>query len=103
MYAIVQIAGKQYKVEKDKFLYTNKIDKEVGSTIDFTDVLLVDNDGKINVGSPKVKGAKVSATVLEHDKGDKILVFKMKRRKDYKKSHGHRQMVTKLHINSINV
>lgn len=101
MYAIVEIAGKQFRVEKDKYLYSNRIDKEVGAKIEFDDVYLVDNDGKITVGTPTVKGAKVTATVLEHAQGDKVIVFKKKRRKGYRKTNGHRQQVTMLQIEAI--
>lgn len=101
MYAIVEIAGKQFKVEKDKYLYSNRIDKEVGAKIEFEDVYLVDNNGKISVGAPTVKGAKVTATVVEHAKGDKVIIFHKKRRKGYRKTNGHRQYVTKLQIDAI--
>lgn len=101
MYAIVEIAGKQFKVEKDKFIYANRIDSEVGSLIDFSNVYLIDNGGSVQIGAPIVKGAKVTAKVVSHAKADKVIVFKMKRRKDYKRTHGHRQHVTKLQIESI--
>jgi len=101
MYAIVDIAGKQYKAEKDKFLYAPLMDEEEGAKIDFNKVLLVDNDGKIKVGSPTVKGAKVSAKVLEHVKGDKVIVFKKKRRKGYRVKNGHRQQFSKVLIEDI--
>ena len=91
MFAIVDIAGKQFKVEKDKFVYAPLMDQEVGSAVDFDKVLLVDNEGKIKVGTPTIKGAKVSGKVLEHVKGDKVIVFKKKRRKGYKVKNGHRQ------------
>jgi large subunit ribosomal protein L21 len=99
MYAIVE--GKQFRVEKDKYLYSNRIDKEVGAKIEFEDVYLVDNNGKVSVGAPTVKGAKVTATVVEHAKGDKVIVFHKKRRKGYRKTNGHRQYVTKLQIDAI--
>lgn len=101
MYAIVEIAGKQFRVEKDKYLYANHIDKAVGASIDFENVYLVDNDGKVSVGAPTVKGAKVTAKVVEHAQGDKVIVFKKKRRKGYRKTNGHRQQVTKLQIEAI--
>lgn len=101
MYAIVDIAGKQYKVEKDRFVYTPLLEGEAGSSVDFDQVLLVDNDGKIKVGTPTVKGAKVSGKILEHVKGDKVLVFKKKRRKGYKKKNGHRQDFSKILIEDI--
>jgi large subunit ribosomal protein L21 len=101
MYAIVDIAGKQYKVEKDKFIYAPRLEAEEGTSIDFKEVLLVDNDGKVKVGTPKVKGSKVTGKVLEHVKGDKVIVFKKKRRKGYKVKNGHRQQFTKLLIEDI--
>jgi len=101
MYAIVDIAGKQYKVEKDKFVYAPLLDKEEGDSVDFDNVLLVDNDGKVKVGTPKVKGAKVSAEVLSHVKDDKVVVFKKKRRKGYKVKNGHRQRFSKILIKDI--
>ncbi|SHI74449.1 LSU ribosomal protein L21P [Tangfeifania diversioriginum] len=101
MYAIVEIAGHQFKVEKDKKLYVHQLDAQEGDSVDFDKVLLVDNDGKIAVGTPTVKGAKVSAKVLAHVKGDKVLVFKKKRRKGYKKLNGHRQRFTQVQIENI--
>ncbi|MFT5955598.1 MAG: large subunit ribosomal protein L21 [Cyclobacteriaceae bacterium] len=101
MYAIVDIAGKQFKVEKDKYIYAPLMDSEAGSTVDFKNVLLVDNDGKVKVGTPKVKGAQVSGKVLEHVKGDKVIVFKKKRRKGYRVKNGHRQQFTKILIEDI--
>ena len=101
MYAIVDIAGKQYKVEKNKFLYAPKMDADEGSKVDFDQVLLVDNEGKVKVGVPTVKGAKVSAKVLEHVKDDKVIVFKKKRRKGYKVKNGHRQQFSKILIEDI--
>ncbi len=101
MYAIVDIAGKQYKVEKDKFIYAPKMDAEAGSAVDFKEVLLVDNDGKVKVGTPTVSGSKVSGKVLEHVKGDKVTVFKKKRRKGYRVKNGHRQEFTKILIEDI--
>lgn len=101
MYAIVDIAGKQFKVEKDKFIYTPLMEAEEGASVDFDNVLLVDNDGKVKVGTPKVKGAKVSGKVLGHVKDDKVIVFKKKRRKGYKKKNGHRQQFTKVLIEEI--
>lgn len=101
MYAIVDISGKQYKVEKDNFVYAPLLDGEAGSKVDFDQVLLVDNDGKVKVGAPVVKGAKVSGKILEHVKGDKVIVFKKKRRKGYKKKNGHRQDFSKVLIEDI--
>jgi len=103
MYAIVNIAGQQFKVAKDQFLFVHRLQQEEGASIEFDNVLLVDNDGKISVGSPTVKGSKVSATVLSHLKGEKVIIFKKKRRKGYRKKNGHRQSFTKIHINSISI
>ena len=101
MYAIVEIAGQQFKVEKDKKLFVHRLEAEQGDSLDFEKVLLVDNDGKIAVGTPTVKGAKVTAKVLEHVKGDKVIVFKKKRRKGYKKKNGHRQLFTQIQVETI--
>ncbi|MEM6830037.1 MAG: 50S ribosomal protein L21 [Bacteroidota bacterium] len=101
MYAIVDISGKQFKVEKDKFLYAPLQGVDEGAKVDFDHVLLVDNEGKIKVGAPTVKGAKVSGKVLEHVKDDKVIVFKKKRRKGYKVKNGHRQQFSKILIEDI--
>ncbi len=101
MYAIVEIAGQQFKVEKDKKLYVHQLEAEEGDSVDFDKVLLVENDGKIAVGTPTVSGAKVTAKVLGHVKGDKVLVFKKKRRKSYQKMNGHRQQFTSIQIENI--
>lgn len=101
MYAIVEIAGQQFKVEKEKKLFVHQLEAAEGDSVDFDRVLLVDNDGKIAVGTPTVKGAKVTAKVLEHIKGDKVLVFKKKRRKGYQKMNGHRQRFTQIQIENI--
>ncbi|MBN1820084.1 MAG: 50S ribosomal protein L21 [Prolixibacteraceae bacterium] len=101
MYAIVEIAGQQFKVEKDKKIYVHRLDASEGDEVNFEKVLLVDDEGKVKVGTPTVKGAKVTAKVLEHVKGDKVLVFKKKRRKTYQKMNGHRQQFTQLVIDSI--
>jgi large subunit ribosomal protein L21 len=98
MYAIVEIAGQQFKVEKDQQIFVHRLEAKEGSKIDFDKVLLMDNAGKVNVGAPVIKGAKVTAKVLEHLKGDKVIVFKKKRRKGYKVKNGHRQYLTKLEI-----
>ena len=102
MYAIVEIAGQQFKVEQDQQIFVHRLEAKEGSKIDFDKVLLMDNAGKINVGAPVIKGAKVTAKVLEHLKGDKVIVFKKKRRKGYKVKNGHRQYLTKLEILKIN-
>ena len=101
MYAIVDIAGKQFKVSKDQYVYTPKLEGEEGAAVEFENVLLVDNEGKIKVGQPTVKGAKVSGKILGHGKDDKVIVFKKKRRKGYKKKNGHRQEFSKVLIEDI--
>lgn len=101
MYAIVEIAGQQFKVEKDQQLFVHRLDAKEGSKVNFDQVLLVDNNGAITVGAPAVEGAKVSAKVLSHIQGDKVLVFKKKRRKGYQKLNGHRQKFTQIQIEKI--
>ncbi|MCL1850363.1 MAG: 50S ribosomal protein L21 [Bacteroidetes bacterium] len=101
MYAIVEIAGQQFKIEKEQKLYVHRLKAEEGSQVTFDRVMLVDNDGTIKVGAPTVKGATVTATVLHHLKGDKVLVFKKKRRKSYQKMNGHRQYLTSIKIDDI--
>lgn len=101
MYAIVEIAGHQYKVEKDQYIYTQKLQAEAGAEIEFDNVLLVDDNSAVEVGTPNVAGAKVTGEILDHVKGDKVIVFKKKRRKGYKKSNGHRQNYTKVLIKDI--
>lgn len=101
MYAIVEIAGQQYKVEKKQEIFVHRLEEKEGAKVEFTDVLLIDNNGKVNIGTPVIKNAVVSAKVLEHLKGDKVLVFKKKRRKGYQKLNGHRQYLTRILINDI--
>ena len=101
MYAIVDIAGQQFKVEKDQKVYVQRLDTEEGKKVNFDRVLLIDDKGKVNIGAPAIEGAQVSATVLEHLKGDKVIVFKKKRRKGYRKKNGHRQYLTEIQINDI--
>ena len=101
MYAIVDIEGKQFKVTQDQYVYAPLMDKETGASVDFDKVLLTDNNGEVKIGSPTIKGAKVTGKVLEHVKGDKVIVFKKKRRKGYKVKNGHRQRYTKLLIEKI--
>ncbi|MCU0357164.1 MAG: 50S ribosomal protein L21 [Cyclobacteriaceae bacterium] len=101
MYAIVNIAGTQFKVAKDQYIYAPKIDGETGSSVSFDQVLLVDNGGKVQIGAPTVQGIKVSGKILEHVKGNKVIVFKKKRRKGYTVKNGHRQQFTKIQIESI--
>jgi len=101
MYAIVDIAGKQFKVTQDHFVYAPKMQGEEGASVEFDKVLLLENDGKVEVGAPLVKGAKVSGKILGHVRGDKVIVFKKKRRKGYKVKNGHRQDFTKILVEKI--
>ena len=101
MYAIVEIAGLQYKVEKDQRLYVNRLNVEEGKKVKFDRVLLIEDSGDVKVGAPVIDGAVVEATVNGEVKGDKVLVFKKKRRKGYQKMNGHRQMFTSITINKI--
>jgi len=101
MYAIVDIAGKQFKVAKDQYIYAPKMEAEAGSNVSFDKVLLLDNNGTVDVGAPTVNGVKVSGKVLEHVKGNKVIIFKKKRRKGYAVKNGHRQQFTKVQIESI--
>lgn len=101
MYAIVEIAGQQFKVEKDQRLYVHRLTGEEGAKVEFNRVLLLDNNGKIEVGSPALEGAKVTGKILKHLKDDKVIVFKKKRRKGYKVKNGHRQSLTQIQIESI--
>ena len=101
MYAIVEIAGQQFKVTKDQKLYVHRLNEERGANVEFTQVLLVDADGQIKVGAPVVEGAKVVAEVVSHVKGEKVIVFKKKRRKGYQTLNGHRQELTKISIENI--
>jgi len=101
MYAIVDIAGQQFKVEKGQEIFVHRLAGEKGDHVDFEKVMLIDHEGKTVVGTPVIKGASVKATILEHLKGDKIFVFKKKRRKGYKKFNGHRQYLSLLKIEDI--
>jgi large subunit ribosomal protein L21 len=101
MYAIVEIAGLQYKVEKDQRLYVNRLNVAEGKKVKFDRVLLIEEKGDVKVGAPVIDGALVEATVNGEVKGDKVLVFKKKRRKGYQKMNGHRQMFTSITINKI--
>lgn len=101
MYAIVDIAGKQFKVAKDQFIYAPSVAGETGASVEFDRVLLMGDDNGIEVGTPIVNGAKVTGTILDHGRGDKVIVFKKKRRKGYKKTQGHRQGYTKILIEDI--
>jgi large subunit ribosomal protein L21 len=101
MYAIVEIAGQQLKVQKDRYFYVNRLEGDPGAGLTFDRVLLVDNGGEISVGIPTISGATISAKILEHLKGEKVIVFKKKRRKGYRKKNGHRQYLTKILIQDI--
>lgn len=101
MYVIVDIQGQQFKVEQDQKLFVHRINAEQGAEVEFEKVMLVDNDGVITVGVPLVEGAKVVVEVLSHVKGDKVLVFKKKRRKGYQKLNGHRQQFSEVLVKSI--
>ncbi|MBT5151978.1 MAG: 50S ribosomal protein L21 [Flavobacteriales bacterium] len=101
MYAIVEIAGLQYKVEKDQRLYVNRLNVEAGKKVKFDRVLLIEEKGDVKVGAPVIDGAIVEATVNSEVKGDKVLIFKKKRRKGYQKMNGHRQIFTSITINKI--
>jgi large subunit ribosomal protein L21 len=101
MYAIVSIGGQQFKVEKDRKVYVNRLNAEEGTSVDFSEVLLVDNDGDVKIGAPLLEGAKVTAKVLAHLKGEKVIVFKKKRRKGYRKKNGHRQYLSQIQIENI--
>ncbi len=101
MYAIVDIAGQQFKVEKDSKVFAHRLEGKEGSKVTFDKVLLVDDKGKVTVGAPTVAGATVSAKIVSHVKDDKLIVFKKKRRKGYQKSNGHRQALTELLIEGL--
>ena len=103
MYAIVEIAGQQFKIEKDHKIFVHRLKAEEGSQVTFDRVMLEDNDGTVKVGAPTLTGATVSATVLNHLKGEKVLVFKKKRRKGYQKMNGHRQYLTAIKIDDITI
>ena len=102
MYAIVEIAGQQFKVEKNQKLFVHRLNEKEGSSILFDNVLLLDDGKKINIGTPIINSASVEAKVVNHLKGDKVIVFKKKRRKGYKTKNGHRQFLTELLIEKIN-
>ena len=101
MYAIVEIAGQQFKVSKDLKVYVHRLANEEGTKVSFDKVYLLDDNGTITIGAPAIEGASVEAKVLLHLKGDKVIVFKKKRRKGYKKRNGHRQYLTQIVIEGI--
>ncbi|HDP55232.1 MAG TPA: 50S ribosomal protein L21, partial [Bacteroidetes bacterium] len=95
------IAGQQFKVQKDQKIFVHRLEAEEGTEMSFDKVLLIDNDGKVTLGAPTIENAKVSAKVLDHVKGDKVIIFKKKRRKGYKVKRGHRQQFTQIQIGEI--
>lgn len=101
MFAIVEIAGQQFKVEEGQEVFVHHLNAEEGDKVTFDNVLLVDRGGEISVGSPVLRGVSIGATVLGHQKGDKVIVFKKKRRKGYKVKNGHRQQFTRIKVDSI--
>ena len=102
MNAIVEISGKQFKVEKDSKLFVHRLEGKEGSKVTFDNVLLLDNGSKVTVGTPTVKGASIQAKILQHVKDNKVIVFKKKRRKGYKVKNGHRQALTEILIEKVN-
>ena len=101
MYAIVEIAGQQFKAEAGKKLYVHRLPGNEGDSVTFDRVLLTDNNGAVKVGTPTVAGAKVNAKIVAHLKDDKVTIYKKKRRKTYEKTQGHRQYLTQISIESI--
>ncbi|OYQ31960.1 50S ribosomal protein L21 [Flavobacterium cyanobacteriorum] len=101
MYAIVEIAGQQFKVSKDQKVFVHRLEGKEGDAVTFAKVLLLDDNGNVTLGAPAIEGASVEAKVLQHLKGDKVIVFKKKRRKGYKVKNGHRQALTQIEITGI--
>lgn len=101
MYAIVNIAGQQFKVEKDQQVIVHRLEGEEGKKLEFSDVVFIENDGIVSVGKPAISGASVTARIVNHLRGDKVIIFKKKRRKGYQKQTGHRQDLTKIQIDLI--
>ena len=101
MYAIVEIAGQQFKVAKDQKVYVHRLQEAEGSKVTFDKVMLVEDGKSVTIGAPAIEGAAVTAKILGHLKGDKVIVFKKKRRKGYKKKNGHRQYLSEIQIESI--
>jgi len=101
MYAIVDIAGQQFKIKKDQKIYVNRLEGEEGSLVRFDKVLLIDDEKDIKVGTPYLENVSVTAKILKHLKGDKVRIFKKKRRKGYKITRGHRQYLTQIEIQEI--
>ena len=103
MFAVIKSGGKQYRVAPGQTIRLEKVAGEIGSKVKLSEVLLVDNDGKVQVGSPLIASAMIEATVVEHDRAKKILVFKKKRKKQYRRTRGHRQDYTAVRIDKITV
>ncbi|HKK42409.1 MAG TPA: 50S ribosomal protein L21 [Bacteroidales bacterium] len=101
MYAIVEIAGQQFKVEAGRKIFVHRLEEKEGSGVEFDNVLLIEDDGKITIGEPTIKGAVVEGKILEHMRGDKVIVFKKKRKKGYRVKNGHRQNMTHVEIMNI--
>ena len=101
MYAIVEIAGQQFKVVKDQSIFVHRLEQEEGSEVVFNDVLFLENGKEIKIGAPVLENASVKAKILKHLKGEKVIVFKKKRRKGYKKKNGHRQYLTQIQVEDI--
>ena len=102
MYAVIEACGRQYKVQEGDVVFFEKLDSEEGKTVSFDKVILVSNDGKVQVGNPYVSGAKVEGKVVAHGRGKKIVVFKYKPKKNERKTQGHRQEYTKVEITAVN-
>lgn len=103
MYAVIKTGGKQHKVAEGEILKVEKLKASEGEPVDITDVLLIEKDGEVTLGSPFIEGAKVTAKILRHGKEDKVTIIKMKRRKDYRKKQGHRQNFSEIQIEQISV
>src|SRR5690606_31672902 len=101
MYAIVEMAGQQFKVAKDQKVYVHRLQEEEGEKVTFDKVLLLEDGGNVTIGAPVIEGAAVEAKIVKHLKGDKVIVFKKKRRKGYQKKNGHRQYLTEIQIEDI--
>ena len=101
MYVIVNIQGSQFKVEEGQEIFVNRMSEDTGSTVELSEVLLVDNEGSVMIGTPFVEGASVTVKVVDHLKDDKVIVFKKKRRKGYRVKNGHRQSLSKIEIAAI--
>ena len=103
MYAIVEIAGQQFLIEKKDEIFVHRLEGEAGSKVEFHEVLLTDDKGKVHIGKPHVEGSKITGKILDHVRGDKVVIFKKKRRKGFQKETGHRQDLTKILIENITV